>query len=268
MKLTWDEDDPERNQVTRRAFTEKEIEDSDFRAYIANSSGSESEAEASSSKKKDKKKDRSRLRSLLLGGNNDHMPEGWGDDGASDVDMEITFSAGLTGKADEGDETTLEKYQRKMREKRKKRKEEVKEKSTTKGKDAAEDDEFFERDSSAEEDKKPGPKKGKKGRKPNKDVDDEPKRSDRQEATAEELALLATSNNPGAEQNHFDFKAVLKAEKTKSKKQRHKKSKQQDTTELQEDFVMDVQDDRFKVLHQDHQFAIDPSNPQSVTLLS
>jgi len=223
VKLTWDEDDPERNQVTRRAFTEKEIDDGDFRAYIASSSGSESEAEASSSKKKNKKKERNRLRNLLLGGNNDDMPEGWGDDGASDVDMEITFTAGLTGKADEGDETTLEKYQRKMREKRKKRKEEVKEKGTSKAKEVAEDDdEFFERESSGEEDAKPQ-KKGKKDRKQKKDVDDKPSRSEREEATAEELALLATSNNPGAEKNHFDFKAVLKAEKTKGKKQKVQK---------------------------------------------
>ena len=70
-----------------------------------------------------------RKRALLLGGNDDQLPEGWGKDSKDDedVDMEITFTPGLA-ESKAGDETTLEKYQRKMKEKRKKRKEEVKEK--------------------------------------------------------------------------------------------------------------------------------------------
>ena len=44
VKLTWDEDEPERTQVTRRALTRKEIEENDFRAYIASSSDSEEDA--------------------------------------------------------------------------------------------------------------------------------------------------------------------------------------------------------------------------------
>ena len=51
------------------------------------------------------------------------MPEGWGtgagEDGAS-VDMEITFTPGLSAGTGDQDETTLEKYQRKMKEKKKK----------------------------------------------------------------------------------------------------------------------------------------------------
>ena len=42
VKLTWDEDEPDRAQVTRRVLSRKEIEESDFRAYIASES-SESE---------------------------------------------------------------------------------------------------------------------------------------------------------------------------------------------------------------------------------
>ncbi|KAH0826923.1 hypothetical protein J3R83DRAFT_4516 [Lanmaoa asiatica] len=43
VKLTWDEDDPERNHIFRRPLTKKEIEEADFRAYIASSSSSEDE---------------------------------------------------------------------------------------------------------------------------------------------------------------------------------------------------------------------------------
>ena len=99
VKLTWDEDDPERIQLTRRTLSRKEIDDNDFRAYIA-SSESESEGEGAGNGKS--KLDREKLRALLLGGGDD-MPEGWGngfgenqDEDADDVDMEVTFAPGLS----------------------------------------------------------------------------------------------------------------------------------------------------------------------------
>ncbi len=73
MKLTWDDDDPERNHVTRRALTKKEIEENDSRAYIANTS-SESEGEdadaapaRAAAKKSKKKATLDKMRALLLG---------------------------------------------------------------------------------------------------------------------------------------------------------------------------------------------------------
>ncbi|KAF8971365.1 hypothetical protein BDZ97DRAFT_1901573 [Flammula alnicola] len=288
VKLTWDDDDPERNQVTRRALTRKEIEESDFRAYIANTS-SESESDGAEGKggapkqqkkkdKKDKKASRDKLRALLLGGNDDAMPEGWGDDagGDDDVDMEITFTPGLS-KKDDKDETTLERYQRKMREKRKKRKEEVKDKDTDERevggkKETKLEDDFFEAGSDDEqgqaEQEKPAKGKSKKdkkqkSKKSNQDGgdDDEDKPAARAEATAEELALLVASDNPNAEPKHFNLKSVIKAEKQKKRRKGRKGKTTEDDNEAQEDFVMDVKDERFKVLFEDHQFAIDPTNP-------
>ena len=65
-------------QMTRRAFTRKEIEENDFNAYIASSSEDESDVEAQGGAKgKGKKADRDRLRALLLSGGDD-LPEGWG----------------------------------------------------------------------------------------------------------------------------------------------------------------------------------------------
>ncbi|KAJ2928948.1 hypothetical protein H1R20_g8135, partial [Candolleomyces eurysporus] len=252
VKLTWDEDDAERNKVTRRNLTRQEIEDGDFRAYIASSSGSESEGE-SSRPRKDKKADRDKL-------------QGWGDENNDDVDMEITFTPGLTGKTNNEDETTLGKYQRKMREKRKKRKEEMKDKVASKGKEREVEDDFFEggseEDNASDGDRPRVVSKGKKKKGSEKQMAEVSGRG--QEATTEELALLVSSNNPDAEPKHFDFKAVLKAEKG-GKRKKGKKDKQRED-ETQEDFVLDVQDERFKVLHEDHQFAIDPSNPQYVLI--
>ncbi|KAI0361520.1 hypothetical protein OH77DRAFT_1444095 [Trametes cingulata] len=280
VKLTWDEDEPERAQITRRVLSKKEIEENDFRAYVASSSESESEDAPGASKSKDAKAaERDKLRALLLGGGDDQMPEGWGkgkglsDD--EDVDMEITFTPGLSAAKDgDKEETTLEKYQRKMKEKKKKRKEEMREKRKQ---DKAEkpakkkglDDDFFGGDSDEESEAeeqprgKKGPGRDKKGKRKDADSDDEG-RPARVESTAEELALIAASENPDAEPKHFDMKAVLRAEKRGGKKKKGKKGKKgadDGETDLQENFSIDVKDERFKAVLEDHTFAIDPSNP-------
>ncbi|KAI6028238.1 hypothetical protein EDC04DRAFT_151451 [Pisolithus marmoratus] len=195
VKLTWDEEDPERSHLTRRTLSRKDIEDTDFRAYIASSSESEDVPETSNSKVS-KKGERERLRALLLGGSHDGLPEGWEDaqEAGSDVDMEITFTPGLSVAKGTKDQTTLEKYEQKMREKRQRKKEA------------------------------------------------------RKAAAAEDTA----EPDPHAE--------VVKP-RTKRKK-RSANNKHEDDSEADEDFSIDVKDDRFSALHEDHQFAIDPSNPQ------
>ena len=170
--------------------------------------------------------------------------------------MEITFTPGLTDKKGE-DETTLEKYQRKLREKRKKRKDEAKE-SEVQQKKKPELDDFFDADSESEEDVEDKKKSKKGGRGKINDANES-----RTTATAEELALLVASDNPNGAK-HFDMSVVLKTEKRAGKKgKKNRKEKhgpnEQDT---QEDFRINVADERFKALHEDYAFAIDPSNPQ------
>lgn len=268
--MTWDEDDTERNQITRRTLTRKEIDEADFKAYLANTS-SESEddepEQASNSRKKDKKTSRDKLRALLLGGNDEAMPEGWGEDvGADgDVDMEVTFTPGLIDKKGQDDETTLEKYQRKIREKKKRRKDEVKDASSKNGENVGDD--FFDVESEdvveVKSDAQSRTRKGVAGRHEKGDVE-----TSNREVTAEELALLVASDNPNTEPRHFNLKSVMKAEKKKGRKGRQGKKGEEDQEdqEIQEDFVINVKDDRFKALHEDHQFAIDPSNPQYVII--
>ncbi|KAI6112030.1 hypothetical protein EDD16DRAFT_1605780 [Pisolithus croceorrhizus] len=201
VKLTWDEEDPERSRLTRCALSRKDIEDADFRAYIASSSESADEHDDSDGKVS-KKGEKERLRALLLRGNQDGLPEGWedaqeaGKDGeaGSDVDMEITFTPGLSTVKGLEDQTTLERYEEKVREKRRRKKEA------------------------------------------------------RKAAVAEDTAE-ADPHTEGV--------------KPKTKKKRRSANKgHEDDSEAEEDFSIDVKDDRFKALHEDHQFAIDPSNPQ------
>lgn len=261
-------------------LSKKEIEENDFRAYIASSSDSEPEdAPAASKGKKNKAAERDRLRALLLGGGDDDLPEGWGrgdgvgDDG-DDVDMEITFTPALSSTKGDKDETTLEKYQRKMKEKKKLRKEEVREKRKPGTEEKSEkkkglDDDFFDGGSDDESEAAEAPRdkkvkgKGKEGKRKVKAVDDKDKPA-RVESTAEELALIAASENPDAEIKHFDMKAVLRSEKRGGRKKRGKKGKKgaEDEAEVQEEFAIDVKDDRFKAVLEDHTYAIDPSNPQ------
>jgi hypothetical protein len=291
VKLTWDEDDPERNRITRRALSKKEIEEADFKALIASSeSESESEpvpssAKASSSPRKSKREaERERMRELLLGGGagSNELPEGWHTEDAFDekakgesVDMEITFMPGLSERKDAGEnETTLEAYRRKMREKRKQRKSETKERSRDdegegsmpSTSSAAPKDDFF--GSDAEGDDNGMDARVQKGKKVNDKVKadkatrkPEQKDAPRKVSTAEELSLLAISDNVNSEPKHFDMKAVLKSEKKKGKKLK-KKNREDEPDETQEGFTIDVKDERFKALHEDHTFAIDPSNPQ------
>lgn len=186
--------------------------------------------------------------------------------------MKITFTPGLSKQKDEENETTIEKYQRKTREKRKKRKQEQNEKVQTKEgtRRTAEDksDEFFNfgddgEDKSEEEIerkisdvKRVWKEKGSRVH---------PRTlPPRKESTADELVLLTASDNlDGQEPKHFNMKAVLKAEKRRGKMGR-KGKRDQEEGELQEDFKVNVNDERFNVLHEDHQFAIDPTNPQCV----
>jgi len=164
--------------------------------------------------------------------------------------MEVTFRPALSGRKDE-DETTLGRYQRKMREKRKKRRKDLQERIE----DKPSTDDFFtqgegEEDSdgisrSAVEGTKVGQKGESKGF-----------------STKEELSLLVAPDRLDSEPKHFDMAAIIKAEKGAQKKYtRRRKKNVSDENEIQNDFIIDVKDERFTALHEDHAFAIDPSHP-------
>lgn len=259
MKLTWDDDDHERYAVTRRALTKKEIEEEDFRAYIASSSDEEEEEQAADSTSKDAKRasERDRLRALLIGNHDDELPEGWGDEDGNpgDVDMQITFSSGLN-RTETQDENTIEKYQRKLKERKQKRKDRLKETAEEEEAEDVPKDDFF---AAGSDDEVEPPKKASKKKKGSKASEAES--ASRKDATKEELALLVTGDSAETGAQHFDLSAVIKAEKLKKRRTKNKKAAPQ-LDDLQEDFVIDVADNRFAAIHQDHSYAIDPSNPR------
>ncbi|GAA5931529.1 hypothetical protein JCM1841_005539 [Sporobolomyces salmonicolor] len=94
-----------------------------------------------------------------------------------------------------------------------------------------------------------------------------------QEQEQAQLALLVGSDDEddvlgggGEGGRHFDMRAILKSEKNKGKKVKGKGKKAAAKKEVAEpvkdDFKVDLTDDRFKSLHEDYDFAIDPSNPR------
>ena len=279
VKLTWDQDDPNRIKVTRRNLTREQLEEDDMAAYIA-SSGSDDERTASdgegeqdlqgngpvagSSKESTSRKEA--LRGLLLNGD-DEFGDVWGKAGRSnyrdlDVDgsdpsrkngeMEITFNPGLSdaagGKADE-QLTTLERYQMRVKEKKARKKEKIELRRATKSgndDDGSQDrkDDFFGDDES----------------------DDLPPAAAEGPGEMEEEDLVVGG---GHHVDHFSMKDILKAEKgeSKGKKRKRSKKKGKDGSEREielgkEGWKIDTKDDRFKALHEEPDFAIDPSNPR------
>lgn len=250
VKLTWDQDDPNRSKVLRRPLTKQEIEEEDFRAYLASSSDEDEEDNKGAKAAKDRTE---RLRQLLLSGGDD-AEDVWGkklpdmrDDDDGPGDMEITFTPGLskvasTAQANDDDLTTLERYQRRMKEKqaRKKEKKELKQKMREEKPDKEEQDDFFGGD------------------------DDE---DEEQAALAPEPTAIEPELDVEDDAKHFSLQDILKAEKDagKKKRKRNRKGKQDREVELgDEGFKVDVADPRFAAIHEEPAFAIDPSNPAFV----
>lgn len=75
------------------------------------------------------------------------------------------------------------------------------------------------------------------------------------------LLVASDSDDPDRAGKHFDMRAILKAEKNAGKKHGGKgKGKKGEKMVGDDTFEIDVKDDRFKSLHEDFDFAIDPTD--------
>ncbi|OLL24346.1 Pre-rRNA-processing protein esf1 [Neolecta irregularis DAH-3] len=255
VKLTWDNDDPQRVNITKKAFSQQEQADMDLRDYLASSDSDSDAIEREASKK--------RYRDLLDGIN--APEEGEGDDNI-EGEMEITFAPAFSENTsppektldtaeNSKEETTLERYRRKEKErkmrKQKNRTEEVgetvNEEESKQVADLGFEDPFFNIDAKSSKTKQ---KKK-----------DSKKHIEEDDIRRAELELIMMDENDSLKNNsaHFDMKAILKSEKQKRFKKRHGKAV---TEGLQENFKIDVQDLRFTAVYQDPNYAIDPTNPR------
>lgn len=227
--MTWDQDDPDRTRVTRKNFSKDELEDMDFKAYIATSSSEEGEEEVGSK--------RDEYRRLLLSNADSGAGVGKNDEGggeeAEEVDMEITFTPGLSEKAEgmllqreknKEEETTLDKYLRKQKEKKQQKKLKKSEQRTN--------------SSDAE------------------DVEQE----DITEEEEEEEEKVHSEESEEEEGKHFDMKKIWKEASRKGKKTNKKRQRKAEVVD--DDFNLNVDDPRFAAALTSHHFAIDPTHPQ------
>ncbi|KAK4152992.1 Pre-rRNA-processing protein esf1 [Chaetomidium leptoderma] len=286
VKLTWDmhPDEVSRKETINKAFTgsRSDIAENDLRAYLASDSESEEEEEDEEASPENQDAEEAPLSKKELARRKMRAALGLGDEPAPKASksgpvggMEITFAPALSGKPEkeETEETTIEKYKRKEKE----RKEQKRAKSLAKREgvepdvdtveeerveEATEDlgfnDPFF--TSEPVQSSKSAVRKEERLK----------KRAAKEKEDAENAAqkaqlelLMADENGGGAHLDHFDMKEIVRAEKQKSKKKKKgKKGAAEDQGGLQEEFNMDVQDSRFKAVFENHEFAIDPSNPK------
>ncbi|TPX54741.1 hypothetical protein PhCBS80983_g05778 [Powellomyces hirtus] len=313
VKLTWDEDDDERVRVTRRKFTKADLQDMDFKAYLASSS-SEDEDGTRDTADAIRNKFKSILGGDAAGGSDssDDRDDNGHRGGAQrdkDEELEITFAPGLSEKAakllekrKEGDaqkdETVFDAYLRKRKEKRKAKKAATKkpDASDVDDQDGQDDDEdqplgggggssdgdehavdmsdpfFAEEFADADQFEQPKPsKKSKSNSKSKSKSNSKPTQDPTTPPTLSrgELELLIAPSTGSAQQSegrHFDAKQVIKEEKAAKNKNKNRskknKSKEQREGGIQDGFEINTADPRFEALLENHQFAIDPTNPQ------
>lgn len=291
-----------RKESIKRAFngSRQELEENDLRAYLASDSEGEEdlggadaeEAEADEPKLSKKELARKKMREAL-GLTEEPAPKTSKDGPVGE--MQITFAPALTdgkSKKPKGEETTIEKYKRKEKERKERKRQSAKAKreaveggdgvegkaAEERGGDDGDDagdagdggdgddlgfnDPFFTTDGPATVSKASVRKEERlKKRAAREAVEAE---------SAEQKARLSKVMAEGADEqaghlDHFDMNEILRAEKKKGKKKSKKSQKGKDSEDrggLQQEFEMDVSDDRFKAVFDSHEFAIDPSNPK------
>ncbi|KAK4448409.1 Pre-rRNA-processing protein esf1 [Podospora aff. communis PSN243] len=291
VKLTWDmhPEEATRKESIRQAFTgsRADIADNDLRAYLASDSEDEDEseeedevaavaeqleAEAEEPKLTKKELARRKMRAAL-GLGDEPAPKSAKSSGPVG-EMQITFTSALStkdSKKDPEEETTIEKYKRKEKERKERKRAEMlarrnggDAKPAEEAEDAGSgaddlgfDDPFFTTEGTA-----PSKASIRKEERLKKRAAKEAEEAENA-AEREKLRLVMGEDAEGGNLDHFDMKEIMRAEKLKNKKKQKKGAKGvEDQGGLQEDFSMDVKDDRFKAVFESHEFAIDPSNPK------
>ena len=337
VKLGWDADDAGRKEAVKRAFGggRGEVEENDLKAYLASESENEGAKEAEpeivdatgdvpgqaegaqrggeeatlAPKLSKKEAERQKMRALLGIQAEPTARKPKADRNAPVGDIQITFSSGLSSAPNKGsvfensperDETSVEKYVRKEKERNARRKEKMKSKgnnnnnSLETGTEEATEavlpaDESAPEDNISEEahnnnaqdlgfndpfftspttDKPTTSAQLKAARK-----------AERAQRTAEEAAnaaqrteleLLMVDDKNKSVTPHFDMAALAKAEKAlrkvkgskKSKKRLSEREKAALEAKERDTFEMDVGDERFRDVFERAEFAIDPSHPK------
>ncbi|KAL5196626.1 hypothetical protein ABZP36_000138 [Zizania latifolia] len=264
VKLTWDDDEPERKKVLRRKFNDDQLDELDI--YLASDDSASDDEGADNYGHESLQNDRTKRKltrderlNLLLQGDKSDEEQSDGED------MEVTFNTELEDLSKRilerkvnNEKTVWEKHQDKMKEKRKARKRRSKDDDDDgySSEDAPDEhDDFFDEEMSDDEIKTKTKEKAKakdKGKAKGKDKPPEEHLDD--EATREELELLVAADTDATK----DAKGYnLKRKKGK----KSKKGKEQSANEELPEIDLS-KDERFSAMFTSHLFALDPTDPQ------
>lgn len=333
VRLTWDEEDTNRKEVQKRAFSRQEVDENDLKAYIGSDSSDDDEEDdedggvevvdgttgnSTKAAPKQSKAEAARAKMRAALGlaetkTKAKRPKANGESSAPTGGMQITFTAGLSTTAtkpttDNGtttnssifknkpedviEETTLERYKRKEKERKARRKaknkggddeEDVaapteKQEAVVNGADETQEDDpfndpFFTDPAAANAAAKKAAKKAKRDAAAA-EIAAAAKAKQKDKAELELLMASDGADGTSLGERSFSMAAIRKAEKDAKKNAKGKKKKAkkgwkgeeqvEDDGPQVDDFVMDVTDDRFKEAFENHDFAIDPSNPKFV----
>lgn len=321
VRLTWDADDGTRKEAQKRAFagSRADIDENDLKAYLGSDSSEDeapkaaivdaTSATAVANRGDDKnsempnlprlsKKDaeRQKMRALLGLQSKPVSSKKLNAEKNTPIgDMQVTFSSGLSSEPNKGsvfeneperDETTVEKYVRKEKERKARRKEKSKHKVNADNATSDQPDNFH---ASSDQPDPNGPATEDLGfsdpfftapshdkatttaqRKAEKRQKREQRAADEAASTAKraELELLMMDDDKTRAQaiSHFDINEIAKAEKASKKKKSKKRLSEREKEALamkeRDAFEMNVGDERFKDVFRRSDFAIDPSHPR------
>jgi len=288
VKLTWDmhPEEVSRKESIKQAFSgsRADITENDLRAYLASDSEDEGDVEEEAAVAEQEEDDEPKLSRKELQRRKMRAALGLSDEPAPKSsksgpvgEMQITFTPALSGKPeakDETEETTIEKYKRKERERKEKKRAKMLAKREDLDSDVADDVEEAEGVGEAGDDdlgfddpfftaEPVAPSKAtmRKEERLKKRAAKEAEEAENAAQRAQLEQIMANEDEGMGKLEHFDMKEIMRAEKQKGKKGKKKKGGKGDVG-LQDNFVMDVEDERFKAVFESHEFAIDPSNPK------
>ncbi|KAL0266630.1 UNVERIFIED_CONTAM: hypothetical protein PYX00_009121 [Menopon gallinae] len=273
VELTWDENDPDREELVRSVHSGN-IDEDKLKEYLAYSSSEDDDYEDAkilindaAGKPETEQSSIDKYKSLLADIESNEAKKK-----NNEVNLEVTWNLKLENKAnemvkeklkDKDNMTPFEQYIDKKREKKKKKKQErlTQIEEQKKGSDESAfsdddipsdvdlDDPYFKE----ELDQMKTKKKKKKSRKV-----EEPETEEQKQKKAE-LELLMLDDN---QDKHFSLKKIEESENTSKKKFKKGKKRKAEPEVPVDDFKIDVNDERFSALYTSHHFNIDPTDPQ------
>ena len=303
VRLTWDADDGSRKQAQKRAFSgsRAEIDENDLKAYLGSDSEEDDEApepviidataagnspdeqnatESTTPQLSKKEAERQRMRSIL--GLHPEQVSKRKPKRASPTpvgDMQITFTSGLSNNRGsvfesqaepDREETTVEKYIRKEKERKNRRKERIKLQKNPDAEnsarpeagdtlaedaDAGFDDPFFTEHAANPASLKKSRKQAPKPRSPSPET---------LAQRAQLSKLVAEDAAAGVDDiNHFNSALLSKGESLSKKKRKHKLSERQKAAleaKEKDSFEINAKDPRFAAVFNRNDYAIDPSH--------